>query len=89
MLLVLQMPVPSDFRKVCSVIQVVVPEALHGNTSVAVYKPLAALTDSYLMSLTQVFTQSSVFQSVVSKACLHADLSRVAVLALLIHFPTA
>ena len=92
MLLVLQMPVSSPaggFRRVCFVIELVVPEAFYGNASVAVYKPLAALTDSYLMSLTHVFTQSPVFQSIILKACLHADLSRFAVLALLVHFPTA
>lgn len=53
------------------------PEPFCGNTSVTVYKPSAALTDSYLMSLTQVFTGSSGFQPDILKACLRADLSRL------------
>lgn len=55
------------------------PEPFYGNTSVTVYKPLAALTDSYLMNLTQVFTGSSGFQSDILKAFLHADLSRISI----------
>lgn len=55
------------------------PEPFDGNTSVTVYKPLAALTDSYFMNLTQVFTGSSGFQSDILKAFLHADLSRFSI----------
>lgn len=70
-------------------VPLIIPGAFYGNAFVGIYKSLAALTESQLMSLTQVFLQSWGFHRIILKACSHADLSRFTMLALLVHFPTA
>lgn len=89
---VLQMPDPSPtrgFRRVCFLTICLFWGILWQRICHCLRTFGCPDTDSYLMSLMQVFTQSSVFQSIILKACLSADLSKFTALAFPVHFPTA